>query len=374
MELIIFVHSAQGGTRFCRRAPAESPRKITQQQEKTRCLGLLRFRPFLWPEPVARAPYGLDMARRGRVFFDLLAQAVDGNGHRGVIAQGIAAPDALIQGLAAENDVGVGHQKQQQLIRFVFQLDFLPVHKDPTGIFTPFGCSAKAERPPLKGGGRSPAQGQGAVIDAAQWEELAGRTMLDFVYHILYDSNLWLSSVGISAGLFCLADYSDGAVKNILPILGDAGPYLGARALSLLVLALVPQTAVFLFAILCKPLTVFADWGSPAGWAVLYLGGALISWAVALCVQFLALLLWREWSMALAVVLLGSGMVAQLVSFLGVQLGVPSLGHFTLYGLGRQVNPELTLPACAVLAAACLVWGALYSAAAHLVLALRDSV
>ena len=29
-------------------------------------------------------------------------------------------------------------------------------------------------------------QGQGAVIDAAQWEELAGRTMLDFVYHILY--------------------------------------------------------------------------------------------------------------------------------------------------------------------------------------------
>ena len=217
-------------------------------------------------------------------------------------------------------------------------------------------------------------QGQGAVIDAAQWEELAGRTMLDFVYHILYDSNLWLSSVGISAGLFCLADYSDGAVKNILPILGDAGPYLGARALSLLVLALVPQTAVFLFAILCKPLTVFADWGSPAGWAVLYLGGALISWAEALCVQFLALLLRREWSMALAVVLLGSGMVAQLVSFLGVQLGVPSLGHFTLYGLGRQVNPELTLPACAVLAAACLVWGALYSAAAHLVLALRDSV
>ena len=217
-------------------------------------------------------------------------------------------------------------------------------------------------------------QGQGAVIDAAQWEELAGRTMLDFVYHILYDSNLWLSSVGISAGLFCLADYSDGAVKNILPILGDAGPYLGARALSLLVLALVPQTAVFLFAILCKPLTVFADWGSPAGWAVLYLGGALISWAVALCVQFLTLLLRREWSMALAVVLLGSGMVAQLVSFLGVQLGVPSLGHFTLYGLGRQVNPELTLSACAVLAAACLVWGALYSAAAHLVLALRDSV
>lgn len=101
MELIIFVHSAQEGRVFAAERRLHLRAKSHSSKKKTRCLRLLRFcaagcdapgpRPFLWPEPVARAPYGLDMARRGRVFFDLLAQAVDVNGHRGVIAQGIAA-------------------------------------------------------------------------------------------------------------------------------------------------------------------------------------------------------------------------------------------------------------------------------------------
>lgn len=55
----------------------------------------------------------------GGVFFDGVPDAVDVDGDGGCIAEGFHAPDAVVDGFPAENDIRVNHKKFKQLEFFV---------------------------------------------------------------------------------------------------------------------------------------------------------------------------------------------------------------------------------------------------------------
>lgn len=51
----------------------------------------------------------------GGVFFDGVPDAVDVDGDGGCIAEGFHAPDAVVDGFPAENDIRVNHKEFKQL-------------------------------------------------------------------------------------------------------------------------------------------------------------------------------------------------------------------------------------------------------------------
>lgn len=53
------------------------------------------------------------------VFFDGVPDAVDVDGNGGCVAEGFHAPDAVVDGFPAENDIRVNHKEFKQLEFFV---------------------------------------------------------------------------------------------------------------------------------------------------------------------------------------------------------------------------------------------------------------
>ena len=78
-------------------------------------------------ETVAGTAHRLDIRRMRGVRLNLVADAVDMHSHRRAVAEGIESPDALEQGLAAENEAAVLHEELQKLKFAVGQMDFLAV-------------------------------------------------------------------------------------------------------------------------------------------------------------------------------------------------------------------------------------------------------
>ena len=92
------------------------------------CTGFSHGKDRSWPELVSHAPDGQDMLGIGGVFFDGVPDAVDVDGDGGCIAEGFHAPDAVVDGFPAENDIRVNHKEFKQLEfligeQFVFSPD-----------------------------------------------------------------------------------------------------------------------------------------------------------------------------------------------------------------------------------------------------------
>ena len=69
----------------------------------------------------------------GGVFFDGVPDAVDVDGDGGCIAERFHAPDAVVDGFPAENDIRVNHKKFKQLEFFVGKLFVFPTDGDDAG-------------------------------------------------------------------------------------------------------------------------------------------------------------------------------------------------------------------------------------------------
>ena len=54
--------------------------------------------------------------------------------HRRIVAQRVVAPDALVERLAAEHYVGVGHEEAEQFVLLVFQGHLFAAYKDAAGV------------------------------------------------------------------------------------------------------------------------------------------------------------------------------------------------------------------------------------------------
>lgn len=83
------------------------------------CTGFSHGKGRSWPELVSHAPDGQDMLGIGGVFFDGVPDAVDVDGDGGCVAEGFHAPDAVVDGFPAENDIRVNHKEFKQLEFFV---------------------------------------------------------------------------------------------------------------------------------------------------------------------------------------------------------------------------------------------------------------
>ena len=80
------------------------------------------FLPSSHLELIPYAPYGEDVFGVGWVFFYRFADAVDVYGDGGGVAQGFHAPDAVVQGVTAEYDACVDHEKMKQLKLLILSL------------------------------------------------------------------------------------------------------------------------------------------------------------------------------------------------------------------------------------------------------------
>ena len=100
--------------------------------------------PPLHLELIPYAPYGEDVFGVGWVFFYGFADAVDVYGDGGGVAQGFHAPDAVVQGVTAEYDACVDHEKMKQLKFFIGQFHRFALYGDGVGGFI-HGDAAQGE-------------------------------------------------------------------------------------------------------------------------------------------------------------------------------------------------------------------------------------
>lgn len=70
-------------------------------------------------ELVPHTPDGQNVLGIGGIFFDGVPDAVDVDGDCGRIAEGFHAPDAVVDGFPAENDIRVDHKKFKELELFI---------------------------------------------------------------------------------------------------------------------------------------------------------------------------------------------------------------------------------------------------------------
>lgn len=105
---------------------------------------------------------------------------------------------------------------------------------------------------------------QGAEVvadDYAQAERMQNMSVLEYLHGMLFNGAMWLLMTAELSGVFCTEDFTHGAAKNIFSLLGNPWLYLGARAVSLFVIVAGIEGALFLFALVCKPLSIFPAWG-----------------------------------------------------------------------------------------------------------------
>lgn len=86
-------------------------------------------------KPIARTPYRFNILRIGAVVLDFLPDAVDMDRHRGGLSDRIKAPDAVKKRIFAENNIGIGGEKDQQVKFLIGQHGLLFIDVNAPGIF-----------------------------------------------------------------------------------------------------------------------------------------------------------------------------------------------------------------------------------------------
>lgn len=207
-------------------------------------------------------------------------------------------------------------------------------------------------------------QAQGADItaeDIADGAVLAGYTLQEFMYQMLFEGGFWISLIAVFTGVYCAEDYTSGAVKNIFSTLGCHWPYVVGRALCLLVYNAVSMAVFLLVPLALSPLLVFgAVGGSWLDWLQMYLSACLAGWAISMCALFLATLIRREGWMALVTLCVGTGLPVVLLGFACQLLHLPDLIPFTICGCGRMITPDFLPMRYLHIGVVCLAWVVVY--------------
>ena len=175
------------------------------------------------------------------------------------------------------------------------------------------------------------------------------------------------------SGVFCTEDFTHGAAKNIFSLLGNPWIYLGARAVSLFVIVAGIEGALFLFALVCKPLSIFPAWGGTVlDWLQLYGSGLLLGWAMSLCMMFVSIFFRREGVTVLLGVIFGCGLLVSALGQVCRALGWQPLEQWTISARNQAVGLTFVPADYAVTLAVCAGWAAVYLLGSRLVLSWRD--
>lgn len=219
-------------------------------------------------------------------------------------------------------------------------------------------------------------QAQGADItaeDVADGAVLAGYTLQQFMHQMLFPGGFWISLVAVFTGVYCAEDYTGGAVKIIFSTLRSRWPYVGGRALCLLVFNLMLMAVYLLVPLALSPVLVFsAVGGSWLDWLQMYLAACLTGWAMSMCALFLATLVRREGWMTLVALCVGMGLPAVLLGAACGVLHLPDLTRFTLFGCSQMITPDFRPMQYLHIAVVCLAWVVVYILLTNLSLRRRD--
>lgn len=217
---------------------------------------------------------------------------------------------------------------------------------------------------------------QGAEVvadDYAQAERMQNMSVLEYLHGMLFNGAMWLLMTAELSGVFCTEDFTHGAAKNIFSLLGNPWLYLGARAVSLFVIVAGIEGALFLFALVCKPLSIFPAWGGTVlDWLQLYGSGLLLGWAMSLCMMFVSILFRREGVTVLLGVILGCGLLVPALGQVCRALGWQPLEQWTISARSQAVGLTFVPADYAVTLAVCAGWAAVYLLGSRLVLSWRD--
>lgn len=217
---------------------------------------------------------------------------------------------------------------------------------------------------------------QGAEVvadDYAQAERMQNMSVLEYLHGMLFNGAMWLLMTAELSGVFCTEDFTHGAAKNIFSLLGNPWLYLGARAVSLFVIVAGIEGALFLFALVCKPLSIFPAWGGTVlDWLQLYGSGLLLGWAMSLCMMFVSILFRREGVTVLLGVIFGCGLLVSALGQVCRALGWQPLEQWTISARSQAVGLTFVPADYAVTLAVCAGWAAVYLLGSRLVLSWRD--
>ena len=198
-------------------------------------------------------------------------------------------------------------------------------------------------------------------------------SVLEYLHGMLFNGAMWLLMTAELSGVFCTEDFTHGAAKNIFSLLGNPWLYLGARAVSLFVIVAGIEGALFLFALVCKPLSIFPAWGGTVlDWLQLYGSGLLLGWAMSLCMMFVSILFRREGVTVLLGVIFGCGLLVSALGQVCRALGWQPLEQWTISARSQAVGLTFVPADYAVTLAVCAGWAAVYLLGSRLVLSWRD--
>lgn len=181
---------------------------------------------------------------------------------------------------------------------------------------------------------------------------LAGASLYDLLSSMVFGGCYQLLLAGLGAGLFCVADFSSGYIKNLAAGRQARRRYLLARAMSLtLLMALIAAGMVFLPLPLGRLLGIARLGGSAAAWGLLWLKLWAVCTAFAQFSLLLAVAVQRESALVILVFAFGTGLVTS-----GLQVVWPPAGRYMLDGLLAVASFQ---PQCGGLVLmTCLLWAA----------------